>query len=529
VGTTISLAVKRFARISFCSQALIGTGNGEGKMKRATKMSKPHSHWLLYLAFYILSMFLLFGCGSSGGSGSEAAASNETGSIAASLEFQGAQQSNSALQAAQDNDQFNCEGINTVLIKVLDENEGRALLASGEARCTDRSLTLTGIKAGSNRTVTAHAMDYSDPPNVIYSGETESPITITAGETKKVKIALKQVRPIDNLPPVANAGSDMSVDVGSEVTLDGSASSDPEDKPLTFSWSFITLPLGSDVKMDDTTAEKPKFRAEDPGTYVVQLIVNDGTQDSLPDTVTITTEANNPPVLDPNGEIQPQQQVKEGDWLTIDVIEARDPDGDELTIEITSSTLPSVPDFNDWGAGVASFAWRALTCDEGTYNVEFTATDNGKPPLSDSLSVTIIVTSDRVGNEPPIIDAPFSQNGFVSKLLVFDFSVSDQDECDYLMVYPFDFCEAIEILETGACARKHGDDNNCDGLAPGLPCYDLDWLPSGFATEMALDQVIGDLYEFRWVPQERGNFRLQIVAEDGVNSRVWSNVNIDVQ
>jgi len=490
-------------------------------------MSRPNSRILLYFALCVYLTFLLFGCGSSsGGSGSDAAASNGTGAIAASLEFQGARQASSSLQADQDDDQFSCAGIDKVLVEVLDLNESRALLASGKERCTARSMTITEIKAGSNRTVTAHAMDCSDPPNVIYKGEIPNPITITAGKTEEVVITLEQVRPIDNLPPVAKAGPDQNVDLGSEVELDGSASSDPEDEPLTFAWSFTALPVGSDVKLDDTTAEKPKFTAEDLGTYVVQLIVNDGCQDSPPDTVTITTEANSPPELDPDGEIQPLQEVKEGDTLSL-FVQATDPDEDNLTIGITSSTLPSAPDFNDGGAGVASFAWKAETCDEGIYEVEFTVIDDGTPPLTDSLVVTINVTSDRGVNQPPIIEAPFSENGFVDELLAFNFSVSDEDECDSLLVYPFDFCQAIEELGLGTCARKHGDVGRCDLEDPD--CFDLDWLPPGFATEMVLDQIDGDLWEFRWVPQETGKFRLQIVAEDGVNPREFENVNIEVQ
>ncbi len=47
----------------------------------------------------------------------------------------------------------------------------------------------------------------------------------------------------ENSPPVANAGPDQSVFVGTTVTLDGSASSDADGDPLSFLWS-LTGPAG---------------------------------------------------------------------------------------------------------------------------------------------------------------------------------------------------------------------------------------------------------------------------------------------
>ena len=49
--------------------------------------------------------------------------------------------------------------------------------------------------------------------------------------------------------------------------------------------------------LSSTSAVKPTFDVDVAGTYMVQLIVNDGTVDSAPDTVTISTE-NSAPVAD---------------------------------------------------------------------------------------------------------------------------------------------------------------------------------------------------------------------------------------
>jgi hypothetical protein len=92
----------------------------------------------------------------------------------------------------------------------------------------------------------------------------------------------------DNVAPVANAGPDQLGLLPGVVTLDGSGSSDPNGDPLTYSWS-LTPPAGSAAVLSSTTSVSPTFTVDLPGDYVVELIVNDGTVDSLPDSVTVTS------------------------------------------------------------------------------------------------------------------------------------------------------------------------------------------------------------------------------------------------
>lgn len=91
-----------------------------------------------------------------------------------------------------------------------------------------------------------------------------------------------------NQPPVANAGPDQTVTTGSTVMLDGSGSSDSNNKPLIYSWSFLSKPTGSNAVLDDPSAAQPTFIADKDGMYKLQLTVSDGSADSLPDTVLVT-------------------------------------------------------------------------------------------------------------------------------------------------------------------------------------------------------------------------------------------------
>jgi len=75
--------------------------------------------------------------------------------------------------------------------------------------------------------------------------------------------------------------------VGRENLLDGTNSSDPDDFPLTYSWSIVSKPAGSTATIKDADKAQAKFVPDKPGTYVVKLVVNNGVWDSDPDTVTL--------------------------------------------------------------------------------------------------------------------------------------------------------------------------------------------------------------------------------------------------
>jgi PKD domain len=103
-----------------------------------------------------------------------------------------------------------------------------------------------------------------------------------------------------NTPPVSNAGADQNVRVGITVTLDGSGSSDADHDPLTYSWSLLSRPDGSAATLSAATSSSPTFVADVIGTYVAQLIVNDGLANSAPTTVMITAAANTAIALTPS-------------------------------------------------------------------------------------------------------------------------------------------------------------------------------------------------------------------------------------
>ena len=93
-----------------------------------------------------------------------------------------------------------------------------------------------------------------------------------------------------NQAPTADAGAAQTVAEGDTVTLDGSGSSDPEEQTLTYTW---TAPSGSGITLSSPTAAKSSFDAPEvngAAEYTFTLTVNDGVQDSVAASVTITVE-----------------------------------------------------------------------------------------------------------------------------------------------------------------------------------------------------------------------------------------------
>ncbi len=90
------------------------------------------------------------------------------------------------------------------------------------------------------------------------------------------------------IAPIANAGSDQTVNMKTLVTLDGTASVDLNGNALTYAWTLTSKPDGSSAALSSSTASKPTFTADVAGVYLARLVVNNGMSSSSPATVKIT-------------------------------------------------------------------------------------------------------------------------------------------------------------------------------------------------------------------------------------------------
>src|SRR5688572_17320843 len=112
-----------------------------------------------------------------------------------------------------------------------------------------------------------------------------------------------------NIAPRANAGPDRSAAPGGTITLDGTASRDPNNTSLTYSWRIITQPSGSNPVLSNASTATPTFRADVPGVYTVAFTVSDGSLTSSADQANITVATGN---LPPVANAGPDQTVTAG-------------------------------------------------------------------------------------------------------------------------------------------------------------------------------------------------------------------------
>ena len=87
--------------------------------------------------------------------------------------------------------------------------------------------------------------------------------------------------------PTAKAGSDRVVPTGSPVMLDGTGSSDPGDRVLSYTWSLVAKPAGSTAAIADSKKATTSFKPDADGVYMARLVVNNSQKQSPPDTITI--------------------------------------------------------------------------------------------------------------------------------------------------------------------------------------------------------------------------------------------------
>ena len=230
------------------------------------------------------------------------------------------------------------------------------------------------------------------------AGSFTAVVTATNGQGA---VTASTVVVVTNLAPVSDAAADQSVNVAAAVTLDGSASSDPDNHtPLSVRWQQTG---GALVVLSDATATAPTFTAPSTaGVLTFTLLVSDahGLADATPDEVVIAVT-----------------DIAVGGLSAINNSPTTLGDATTFTASITAGTNVTYTwDFGD-GSPVAT---GAVITHEYALVGNYSATVTASNTASDMMTTTLAV----ITNLAPVADAGPDQTVAVASVVSLNGSAS---------------------------------------------------------------------------------------------------------
>jgi len=202
-----------------------------------------------------------------------------------------------------------------------------------------------------------------------------------------------------NKPPIAIAGPDQVITLRTDsISLDGSASNDPDGTISEWLWKKISGPASFNII--NAVASKTVVRTLDTGVYKFELMIKDNGGLSAKDTVQITVNStaavNRPPVANAG----PDQIINlPTNTVNVNGSASTDPDNNITVYAWTKISGPS--SFNIVNANTVQTQVTNLV--EGVYKFELKITDAGGLFSADTIQV--IVNGSTPVNRPPVARA----------------------------------------------------------------------------------------------------------------------------
>jgi hypothetical protein len=224
-------------------------------------------------------------------------------------------------------------------------------------------------------------------------------LTVSDGALSSAATVSILVEQVDHAP-TADAGSPLTVNAGTLVILDGTASSDPDGDPLAYQWTQVAGPA---VSLANGATATPSFGAPavaGPTALVFRLTVSDSLLVSEPDDVTVTVvRPNDPPLCalaaaKPNLLWPPNHRMKQ-----VRIKRVADPNNDAVVITIQGVTQDEPvnglgdgdtrPDALIKGRKLFLRAERSGEGNGRVYQIRFTADDGHGGTCSGTANVRV--------------------------------------------------------------------------------------------------------------------------------------------
>nr|WP_294903984.1 kelch repeat-containing protein [uncultured Lacibacter sp.] len=200
---------------------------------------------------------------------------------------------------------------------------------------------------------------------------------------------------VPNRPPVARAGQDQIITLPvSKATLDGSASTDPDNNIIGFAWRKIAGPSNS--VFSDPVAVQTEASGLTNGVYQFELTVTDAEGLFSTDTmkVTVNISPNRSPVAEAGNDITVTYNLQtcsiEPSSITLDGKLSRDPDGTIVTyhwsVVFAESSSAIITNPNSVSTTVTNLM-------PGTYGFQLRVTDNEGAFDDDTIIVNTVYSN----------------------------------------------------------------------------------------------------------------------------------------
>ncbi len=187
-----------------------------------------------------------------------------------------------------------------------------------------------------------------------------------------------------NQAPVADAGADNTAPLAcgkDTVNLDGTGSSDPDGDSLSYQWEITSSPSGSTASVQDATESQAAFQPDQPGSYEIDLTVEDGRGGS--NTASVTVTASSDPVVDAGDD----QQVSFDETVLLDGGDSVNPEQDCTAEDLAYSWTLSEPDDEETDLG-SNVQAEFVAEKEGAYTATLEVTNDSG---TDSDTVNVVV------------------------------------------------------------------------------------------------------------------------------------------